>query len=132
MPRYSATATRAGRVMCQAIATAATNIAADSRKGMPGRCQPPSRAIDQAKAFAGDRDISVNAGQIGGQALREGLIDQVVLNLVPAVLGSGRPFFAGGGLAEPLLFDDPRVVKGSRVTHLVYDVRPATQPQSPS
>ena len=27
-------------------------------------------AIEQAKAFAGDRDVSVTAGQIGGQALR--------------------------------------------------------------
>jgi dihydrofolate reductase len=80
-------------------------------------------AIEQAKAFAGDRDVSVSAGQIGGQAIREGLIDQVVLNLVPAVLGSGIPFFGAGGMAEPVLFDDPRVVQGRQVTHLVYDVR---------
>jgi dihydrofolate reductase len=79
-------------------------------------------AIEQAKAFAGDRDVSVTAGQIGGQALREGLIDQVVLNLVPAVLGTGRPFFGEGGLAEPILFDNPRIVEGRRVTHLVYDL----------
>jgi dihydrofolate reductase len=79
-------------------------------------------AIEQAKAFAGERDVSVTAGQIGGQALREGLIDQVVLNLVPAVLGTGRPFFGEGGLVEPILFDDPRIVQGRRVTHLVYDI----------
>jgi dihydrofolate reductase len=79
-------------------------------------------AIEQAKAFAGnERDVSVSAGDVGGQALREGLIDQVVLNLVPAVLGSGRPFFGTGGLAAPVLFDDPRIVEGKRVTHLVYD-----------
>jgi dihydrofolate reductase len=80
-------------------------------------------AIEQAKAFAGDRDVSVSAGQIGGQAIREGLIDFVVLNLVPAVLGSGVPFFGTGGMAEPVLFDDPRIVQGKQVTHLVYDVR---------
>ena len=80
-------------------------------------------AIEQARAFAGDRGVSVSAGQIGGQALREGLIDQVVLNLVPAVLGTGKPFFGTGGMAEPLLFEDPVVVQGERVTHLVYDVR---------
>src|SRR5215217_4279610 len=80
-------------------------------------------AIEQAKAFAGDRDVSVSAGQIGGQALREGLIDQVVLNLVPAVLGSGKPFFSEGAMADPVLFDDPRIVQGKQVTHLVYDVR---------
>ena len=80
-------------------------------------------AIEQAKAFAGDRDVSVSAGQIGGQALREGLIDFVVLNLVPAVLGSGVPFFGTGAMTEPVLFGDPRIVQGKQVTHLVYDVR---------
>jgi len=80
-------------------------------------------AIEQAKAFAGDRDVSVAAGQMAGVALRHGLIDQVVLNLVPAVLGSGRPFFGEGAIAEPILFDDPRIMQGKQVTHLVYDVR---------
>jgi dihydrofolate reductase len=80
-------------------------------------------AIEQARAFAGDRDVSVTAGDVGGQALREGLVDRVVLNLVPAVLGTGRPFFGTGGMAEPLLFEDSRIVQGRRVTHLVYDVR---------
>jgi dihydrofolate reductase len=80
-------------------------------------------AIEQARAFDEGADISVTAGDIGGQALREGLIDRVVLNLVPAVLGSGRPFFGTGGLAEPILFTDPEaIVQGKRVTHLVYDV----------
>jgi dihydrofolate reductase len=78
-------------------------------------------AIEQARAYAPDRDVSVAAGDVGGQALREGLIDAVVLNLVPAVLGSGRPFFGRGALAEPVLFADPRVVQGKRVTHLVYE-----------
>jgi dihydrofolate reductase len=49
-------------------------------------------AISAAREYAGDRIVDVSAGQIGGQALRLGLIDQVVVNLVPAVFGSGRPF----------------------------------------
>lgn len=80
-------------------------------------------AISAAREYAGDRIVDVSAGQIGGQALRLGLIDQVVVNLVPAVLGSGRPFFATGPLADPILLDNPsQVVCGDRVTHLVYDV----------
>jgi dihydrofolate reductase len=78
-------------------------------------------AIEQARAFDPDRDVSVSAGDVGGQALREGLIDVVVLNLVPAVLGAGRPFFGRGALAGPVLFGDPRIVQGKRVTHLVYE-----------
>ena len=57
-------------------------------------------AVEQARAFAGERDVSLTAGDIGGQALREGLVDTVVLNLVPAVLGSGRRFFGAGGYSR--------------------------------
>jgi dihydrofolate reductase len=80
-------------------------------------------AIAAAKEFAGDRDVDVAGGQIGSQALELGLIDQVVVNQVPVVFGSGRPFFATGGLAEPLRLENPTtIVEGDRVTHLVYDV----------
>ena len=83
------------------------------------------KAIAAAKEFAGDRDVDVAAGQIGGEALKVGLIDQVVVNLVPVVFGSGRPFFATGGLPEPLRLENPTtIVRGEGVTHLVYDVRP--------
>jgi dihydrofolate reductase len=81
------------------------------------------KAIAAARGFAGDRDVDVAAGQIGGQALKLGLIDQVVVNQVPVVFGSGRPFFATGALAEPLRLENPTaIVPGDRVTHLVYDV----------
>jgi dihydrofolate reductase len=80
-------------------------------------------AISAAREYAGDRLVDVSGGQIGGQALRLGLIDQVVVNLVPVVFGSGRPFFATGPLADPVLLENPsQVIQGDRVTHLVYDV----------
>jgi dihydrofolate reductase len=81
------------------------------------------QAIAAAKEFAGDRDVYVFSGQIGSQALKLGLIDQVVINQVPVIMGSGRPFFATGVLAEPLRLENPSmVVRGDRVIHLVYDV----------
>ncbi len=78
--------------------------------------------VERARELAGDRDVTVTAGDVGGQALRAGLVDRVVLSLVPVVLGSGRPFSGSGGPPE-IAFEDPRVVPGKRVTHLVYDVR---------
>ena len=82
-----------------------------------------AEAIEAAQEFAGDRLIDVAAGQIGSQALKLGLIDQVVLNIVPVVFGSGRPFFDTGKLDGPITLDDPsKVVQGDRVTHLLYDV----------
>jgi dihydrofolate reductase len=78
-----------------------------------------AEAIAAAQEFAGDRLIDVAAGQIGSQALELGLIDQVVMNVVPVVFGSGRPFFTVGGVK----LDDPSaIIPGDRVTHLVYDV----------
>lgn len=80
-------------------------------------------AISAAQDYAGDRVVDVSGGEIGGQALRLGLIDQIVVNLVPVVFGSGRPFFAIGPLADPILLDNPsQIIRGDRVTHLVYDV----------
>ena len=80
------------------------------------------RAIELAREYAGDRDISVTPGDVGGQALRLGLIDRVVLNLVPVVFGTGRPYFGTGQITEPAVFDDPaEIVQGKRVTHLLFD-----------
>lgn len=81
-------------------------------------------AIERARAFAGDdRIVDLAAGQIGGQALRLGLVDQVVMNVVPVVFGSGRPFFGAMGAGDVVPLDNPaRVAQGDRVTHLLYDV----------
>jgi dihydrofolate reductase len=81
-------------------------------------------AITQARAFAGpDREVDVAAGQIGGQALRLGLIDQVAMNVVPVVLGAGRPFLGAMGPGDTVVLANPsRVAQGDRVTHLLDDV----------
>jgi dihydrofolate reductase len=79
-------------------------------------------AVAQAKAFAGDRDVSVSAGNVGGQALAAGLVDEVSVDLVPVVLGAGVRFF-GDYAGSTLLLDNPEVVQGDRVTHLHYRLR---------
>jgi len=79
-------------------------------------------AIAQAKAFAGDRDVSLTAGNLAGQAIAAGLVDEVAVALVPVVFGSGVRFF-GEYADAPVLLDDPLVVQGDRVTHLHYRER---------
>jgi dihydrofolate reductase len=79
-------------------------------------------AVAQATAFAGDGGVSVSAGNIGGQALAAGLVDEVGVDLVPVVLGAGVRFF-GDYAGATLLLDNPRVVQGDRVTHLHYRLR---------
>ena len=79
-------------------------------------------AVAQAQTFAGDRDVSINAGNLAGQAFEAGLIDEVRIDLVPVVLGGGIRFF-GDYDQSALLLDDPEIVPGDRVTHLHYRVR---------
>lgn len=79
-------------------------------------------AITMAKALAVGRDIAVNAGNVGSQVLKAGLVDEVALDVVPVIFGSGRPFFAG--LEHQQLLEDPHVViQGTRVLHLGFKVR---------
>ncbi|TCC10643.1 dihydrofolate reductase family protein [Kribbella soli] len=79
------------------------------------------QAVAKAQELAGDRDISLAAGNLTGQALRAGLIDELSYNLVPVIFGTGKRFF-GDYAGDQLLLDDPNVIEGDRVTHLHYRV----------
>lgn len=79
-------------------------------------------AIATATRLAGERDIAVNAGSVGGQIFEAGLVDEVAMDVAPVVLGSGRPFFTG--VEGPRLLEDPHVlIQGTRVFHLAMKVR---------
>ena len=66
--------------------------------------------------------MEVAAGDVGGQVLAAGLIDEVRMDVVPVVFGSGRRFF-GSVDAHHLLEDPDVVIPGNRVLHLRYRVR---------
>ncbi len=79
-------------------------------------------AIAKAKALAGERIVAVAAGDVGGQALALGLIDEVAMDVVPVVFGSGKRYF-GPVDGQHLLEDPDVVIRGDRVLHLRYQVR---------
>jgi dihydrofolate reductase len=83
-------------------------------------------AVAKAREIAGDATVAVTAGTIAGQCLQLGLLDAVAIDLVPVVMGQGRPFFAGVDAADVLLDDPIECVQGDRVTHLVYAVSRST------
>ena len=62
------------------------------------------------------------AGDVGGQVLTLGLVDEVAMDVVPVVFGSGKRFF-GSVRAQHLLEDPDVVIRGDRVLHLRYRVR---------
>ncbi|MQY04073.1 dihydrofolate reductase family protein [Actinomadura macrotermitis] len=79
-------------------------------------------AVEKAQELAGERTIAVNAGEVGGQILAAGLVDEVAMDVVPVVFGSGKRYF--GGIDGHHLLEDPDVVlQGDRVLHLKYKVR---------
>lgn len=80
-------------------------------------------AVAAAQRLAGDKNVAVAAGTIARQCLQEGLLDEVAVDLIPVVLGSGRPYFGELTGGNPRLLGDPTtVIRGSRVTHLVFPV----------
>ncbi|MEU4682353.1 dihydrofolate reductase family protein [Streptomyces xinghaiensis] len=77
-------------------------------------------ALDRARAAAGDRNVDIAGGaSTVRQYLREGLIDELHLHVVPVLLGDGLRLFEGLGSGrrdlEPL-----GVVHTPLATHLKY------------
>lgn len=81
-----------------------------------------AEAVARAKEYAGDGEVSLTPGDVGGQAFAAGLVDEVRIDLVPVVFGAGVHYF-GSWAGAPLLLDDPDIVQGDRVTHLHHRVR---------
>jgi dihydrofolate reductase len=79
-------------------------------------------AVREAKRRAGDGVVSVCAGNVGGQALALGLVDQVAIDVVPVVFGNGKRYF-GQVDGQHLLEDPDVVIRGDRVLHLRFKVR---------
>jgi dihydrofolate reductase len=81
-----------------------------------------AQAIAKAKELAGERTVAVAAGDVGGQALALGLVDEVAMDVAPVVFGSGKRYF-GSVDAQHLLENPHTVIQGNRVLHLRYRVR---------
>lgn len=79
-------------------------------------------ALEQAFAAAGGKDVSLGGGaEVAQQYLAAGLLDELQLNVVPVLLGSGtRLFDRLAGVAPQL--EPLQVVDAPGVTHLRYRV----------
>ena len=79
-------------------------------------------AVAKAQAIAGERTVAVTAGTIARQCLELGLLDAVAVDLVPVVMGKGRPYFGELSLDDVPLGDPTVCIQGDRVTHLLFPV----------
>jgi dihydrofolate reductase len=77
-------------------------------------------ALRQAKEAAGGKDISLAGGaEVAQQYLAAGLVDEMLLNLVPVLLGGGRRLFENLGDAE-IGLEQVQVIEAPEVAHLRY------------
>jgi dihydrofolate reductase len=77
-------------------------------------------AVAAARAAAGDKDVCLMGGGVLTDALKAGLVDEVILHQVPVLLGGGRPFFQA--LPEHVRLRLVEAVSAPGVTHLHYEV----------
>ena len=77
-------------------------------------------AIRQAKAAAGDKHVKLGGASPGKQALRAGLVDEILIHLAPYLLGGGVRLF--DVLANGVRLEKLSVSDGPLVTHLRYRV----------
>jgi dihydrofolate reductase len=77
-------------------------------------------ALEQARAAAGDKDVSIAGGaSTVRQYLAAGLLDELYLHIAPVVLGAGERLLEGVG--DPTL-EPVKVVDSPAVTHVKYRV----------
>jgi dihydrofolate reductase len=77
-------------------------------------------ALKQAKAAAGEKDVSVAGGaNIVQQFLKAGLLGEIQIHLVPVLLGGGRRLFEHLSKME---FVPARVIESPGVTHFRFRV----------
>src|SRR4051794_21435000 len=58
------------------------------------------RAIEQARAAAGDKSVMLLGASIDQQCLKAGLVDEIMIHLVPILLGEGIRLFDSLGVGD--------------------------------
>lgn len=100
-------------------------LVATSRPLQPA--QPSVRAVtgtiaemcDQARAAAGEKDVYLDGGAMIRSALDANLVDDLTVTIIPMILGTGIPLFAGVADRHPLDLVSTRPIGGGLV-QLVY------------
>jgi dihydrofolate reductase len=73
------------------------------------------RAVRTGLAAAGDKNLGVLGGDVGAQCLARGLVDEILVFVLPVLLGAGIPLFRDGVQAESRLERLSTTISGSSV-----------------
>ena len=96
---------------------------------MPAEPYPPvwtfvtdgvASAIEQAKATAGDKVVSLFGATVLQQALPLGLVDEIRVHVIPVLLGAGTPLFST--LDTSINLERTEVLVTPAATHISFRV----------
>ena len=80
------------------------------------------RALEEAKAAAGDKDVAVMGGaDIGQQYIRAGLVDEISIHFVPVMFGGGTRMFEHLG-SEHIQLETAGAIETPAATHLRFRI----------
>lgn len=81
----------------------------------------PERAVELAREVAAGGHVSIGGGaETIQQVIRAGLLDEILLNQVPVILGGGARLLEG--IPPDVKLEQTRVVEAPGVAHVLYSV----------
>jgi len=82
----------------------------------------PERAVELAREAAGGEDVGIGGGgETIQQVLRAGLLDELLVNQVPVILGGGSRLL--DDIPPSVKLEQTRMVEAPGVAHLLYAVK---------
>jgi dihydrofolate reductase len=78
-------------------------------------------AVERAKAAAGEKSVTLLGASIDQQALKAGLVDEILIHLVPVLLGEGIRLFDHIG-SGPIELERTEIVSTAQITSLKFRV----------
>ena len=79
-------------------------------------------AVATARSAAGGKNLEILGADVTGQCLRRGLVDEILVYVLPVLLGDGIRFFSSPGLAR-IDLEPVSVTTSGTVTILRFRVR---------
>jgi dihydrofolate reductase len=78
-------------------------------------------AVNAARDAARGKDVSIMGGpSVGNQAIAAGVVDEIVVSIVPVLFGEGLPMF--GGLPRHVELERVSLIDTSDATHIIYRI----------
>jgi dihydrofolate reductase len=78
-------------------------------------------AVEQARAAAGVKNVHLMGADIVQQSIRAGHLDELIISIVPIVLGGGVPLLQGLNPSD-IKLEIAGVIDAPGVTHVTYRV----------